>query len=57
MPGEDNTAPMPMLTDMLHEAWEYLQDAKTAGSEGDIATWLEAIDVLLDSPLLKRAPL
>lgn len=46
-----------MLSTMLHEAWEYLQEAKAAGADPDIALWLEAIDVLLDSPQVSRKPL
>ena len=53
--GQDNTTQL--LTEMLCEAWEYLQDAKRSRSREDIATWREAIDVLLDSPQVARAPL
>lgn len=45
-----------MLTTMLYEAWD-LQEAKQAGADADIAVWLEAIDVLLDSPQVIRKPL
>lgn len=57
MPSDDAADTTTMLTTMLQEAWEYLQEAKTAGADADIAVWLEAFDVLLDSPQIGRKPL
>lgn len=51
-----DTTPM-LMSQMLAEAWEYLQEAKQAEAHADVAVWLEAIDVLLDSPQVIRKPL
>ena len=54
---DDNQATAPLLTNMMSEAWQYLQDAKETGAQADIDTWREAFDVLLDSPQVARKPL
>lgn len=46
-----------LMSHMLAEAWEFLQEAKQADAHADVAVWLEAIDVLLDSPQVIRKPL
>ena len=51
-----DTTPM-LMSHMLAEAWEFLQEAKQADAHADVAVWLEAIDVLLDSPQVIRKPL